>query len=52
MLPQDQSLYLMVGAREPQSPDTVTNSANQPLLLLVWAQNKGKDTRVTGVTHG
>lgn len=46
------SLYLMVGAREPQSPDTVTSSANQPLLLLVLAQNKGKDTRVTGVTHG
>lgn len=44
MLPQDQSLYLTVGAREPQSPDTLTSSTNQPLPLLVWAQNKGKAT--------
>lgn len=43
-LPQDQSLHLTVGAREPQSPDTLTSPANQPLPLLVWAQNKGKAT--------
>lgn len=50
-LPQDQSLHLTVDVREPQV-QTVTSSAKQPLLLLVWVQNKGRDTRLTGATQG